>query len=321
MDKNTKRKTLHSILIGREMLPALDNNFEKGDLVHQTKEGIKIWKVTYASRPIPQLRTTDEGELNRTDYIEQLPAFLLEPLRPRSGVGIIAAHQSNCEYHLGGDEPAGLRGDPGMFYGLELAQKGYVVLAPDAVPYGARFHNEQFGGRARGEEQFAHQRSVINGGTLMGRHVLDYMRAVDILQNIAGEKTGMIGHSFGGISTLFTAASDPRIKAGVVSCGFTSYDSIDNPGYLHGLAVTQSGNFRQEFVDMFGLLGLLDQQALYISAGAKDRSLPVEGARKMAALARTKYNSPVTLEVFDGDHAFPQEMRLRAYQFLELNLK
>jgi len=320
MSKDIKRRKLHSILVGEEILPSSNNNFKRGDLIHQTEEAIKIWKVTYPSRPIPQLRTTNDGELNITHYTESLSAFLLEPPQPRLGVGIIAAHQSKCEYHLGGDEPAGLRGDPEMFYGLELAQRGYVVLAPDAVPYGTRFHNEQFGGRERGEDQFAHQRCVINGGTLMGRHMLDYMRAVDILQTIAGEKIGMIGHSFGGISTLFTTASDPRIKAGVVNCGFTSYDSIDDPGYLHGLAVSQSGIFRQEFVDTFGLLGLLDQQALLISAGVHDLSLPVEGARKMVKLARTKYDRPVILEVFDGNHTFPQEIRLRAYQFLEENI-
>ncbi len=321
MNQDTQRKRLHSILLGEEILPAPNTNFERGDLVSETKEGIKIWKVMYSSRPIPRLRTTEDGALDKTYYTESLPAFLLEPSQPRLGAGIIAAHQSKREYHLGGDEPAGLRGDPEMFYGLELARRGYMVLAPDAVPYGARFHQEQFGGRERGEEQFAHQHAVINGGTLMGRQVLDYMRAVDILHNIAGEKIGMIGHSFGGISTLFTTASDPRIKAGVVNCGFTSYDSIDDPGYLHGLAVTQNGSFRREFVDLFGLLGLLDQQALLITAGAKDSSLPIEGARKMVNIAQEKYNSPVTLEVFDGDHTFPQEIRLRAYQFLEENLE
>lgn len=320
MDKDSKRQALHSILVGGEILPASNNNFEKGDLVKSTKEGIKIWKITYSSKPIPLLRTVDDGELSITHYTEPLSAFLLEPPRPRSDAGIIAAHQSKCEYHRGGDEPAGLRGDPEMFYGLELAQRGHIVLAPDAVPYGARFHNEQFGGRERGEEQFAHQHAVINGGTLMGRHVLDYMRAVDILNTIAGEKIGMIGHSLGGITTLFTAAADPRIKAGVVNCGFTSYDSIDDPGYLHGLSVIPTGSFRQEFVDLFGLLGLLDQQALLIIAGTKDHSFPVEGAGKMVRLALAKYNSPVTLEVFEGGHVFPQEMRRRAYQFLESKL-
>lgn len=312
---------MHSILVGSEILPAADNHFEKADLVSLTKEGIKIWKVTYSSRPIPLLRTTDDGELNLTYHTESLPAFLLEPSKPRSDTGIIAAHQSKCEYDLGGDEPAGLRGDPEMFYGLELAQRGYTLLAPDALPYGARFQQEQFGRRERGEEQFAHQRSVINGGTLMGRHVLDYMRAVDILQNIAGEKIGMIGHSFGGISTLFTVASDPRIKAGVVNCGFTSYDAIDEPGYLHGLAVTQPGNFRQEFVDTFGLLGLLEEQVLFISAGAEDHSLPLAGIRKMVNIAQAKYDCAVTLEVFAGGHAFPLETRLHAYNFLEEKLK
>lgn len=320
MNKDDKRRSLNAILIGEPIIPQSDCTFEKEKLINKD-QGIKTWEVSYPSRPIPRLRTTLDGELNRTYYTESLHALLLEPTKPILGTGIIAAHQHHCEYLLGGDEPSGLSGNPNMHYGLELAQRGHTVLAPDALPFGTRFNNERFNGRERGEEQFAHQRSVINGGTLMGRHVLDYMRAVDILQKITGEKIGMIGHSLGGITTLFTTASDPRIKAGVVNCGFGSYDSIDANEYLHNLAVTQNGNFRREFVDLFGLLGILDQQALLISAGTKDPEFPIEDVHKMIKIAKTKYNCSVTLHVFDGNHDFPHKTRLCAYDFLEANLK
>ncbi len=41
---------------------------------------------------------------------------------------IMAIHQDGPQSHIGKSEPAGLAGDKGLFYGLELFQKGYVVL-------------------------------------------------------------------------------------------------------------------------------------------------------------------------------------------------
>ena len=49
-----------------------------------------------------------------------------------------------------------------------------------------------------------------------GNDVWDSMRAVDYLQTldfVDGERIGMVGHPYGGHSTIFAAALEPRIKA------------------------------------------------------------------------------------------------------------
>lgn len=56
--------------------------------------------------------------------------------------------------------------------------------------------------------------------SIHGKAAWDTMRAVDYLQTLPfvdAEAIGMVGHSYGGHSTLFTAALEPRIKAAFAS--------------------------------------------------------------------------------------------------------
>src|SRR6185312_3647456 len=70
---------------------------------------------------------------------EQGCAWLLTPRGAATGAGprpaVLALHQTVPQ---GKDEPAGLEGDPELALGRELAARGFVVLAPDAVGFGER---------------------------------------------------------------------------------------------------------------------------------------------------------------------------------------
>ncbi len=46
-----------------------------------------------------------------------------------------AHHQHASQFHLGKSEVVGLKGDADQAYGSELAERGYVVIAPDALAY------------------------------------------------------------------------------------------------------------------------------------------------------------------------------------------
>jgi hypothetical protein len=74
------------------------------------------------------------------EHDERVAAFVLVPKhRPKLCPGIVAHHQHAGQWDLGKSEVAGLRGDPDQAYGKELAERGYIVFAPDAVgfaPYG-----------------------------------------------------------------------------------------------------------------------------------------------------------------------------------------
>ncbi len=95
-------------------------------------------------------------------------------------------------------------------YARELAERGYVVLAPDYPSFGDYEHD------------FANDDYV--SGTMKG--IVDHMRAVDLLQSLPTvdpERIGVIGHSLGGHNARFVAAFDRRLKVIVSSCGWTPF--------------------------------------------------------------------------------------------------
>jgi acetyl esterase/lipase len=95
-------------------------------------------------------------------------------------------------------------------YGLELAQRGYVVLCPDYPSFGDYDYD------------FANDDYV--SGTMKG--IFNHMRCVDLLESLDyldPEKIGVIGHSLGGHNAIFVGAFDQRLKAIVSSCGWTPF--------------------------------------------------------------------------------------------------
>jgi hypothetical protein len=81
---------------------------------------------------------------------DRVPAYLFLPAAPtpgRRGPAMLALHQTTG---IGKGEPAGLGGRPNLHYALELAQRGYVVLAPDYPSFGDYQYDFQYGGKIAG---------------------------------------------------------------------------------------------------------------------------------------------------------------------------
>ena len=70
---------------------------------------------------------------------ERVKSFVLLP-KNASGTApaVIAHHQHAGQFDLGKSEVVGLAGDPEQAYGAELAERGYVVIAPDALAFEER---------------------------------------------------------------------------------------------------------------------------------------------------------------------------------------
>src|SRR5688572_21802570 len=122
---------------------------------------------------------------------DRVPAYLLTP---KNAVGKLPAmlclHQTT---KIGKGEPAGLGNKPNLRYGLELAERGYVTLAPDDVNFG----DYKFDSYANG----------YASATMKG--IVNHRRAIDLLQSLPevdGSRIGVIGHSRGGHNALFFAA-------------------------------------------------------------------------------------------------------------------
>jgi len=286
------------------------------------KEGVWIIPAEYESRLYPYYEVDHMGETYLSGTRLNIHALLLEPEKPRKK-GIITLHQHAREFELGKSEVAGLKtGKSGntQQYGLELAKKGYPVLCFDFLPFETRKFLPKNSEDYYWGERFAKQDLTMDGVEPMGIHVLDTMRAVDVLNKYGLSDIGVIGHSFGGMVSVYSAACDPRIKVGVSNCGISTFTSVNSSGIVHNWSWSVHDIMR--FGEAHKLFELIAKRPFLISAANKDQHFPIEGVRKLHRLASNFYQDDSLLELyeFEGIHAFPEKARENAYRFLDEHL-
>lgn len=186
------------------------------------------------------------------------------------------------------------------------AREGYVVWAPLLVQY-------PFGDRDRGTAIPATVRKDLDadfraaGTSLMGVEVAKIVRALDSLALRAEpdmSRVAMIGLSYGGFTTLYTAAVEPRIRMAVASCSFDDREAA--PG------TPESGPPRE--LRWSDVAKLIAPRPLQVQSGVNDKLLPIESARAAAA----KVGTPgFEFAEFDGGHEFNGEL---CWRFLRKHL-
>jgi dienelactone hydrolase len=245
---------------------------------------------------------------------------------------ILCLHQT---VRSGKDQTAGvdeLKAE--LEYGPLLAERGFVTLCPDAICFGERY---QVGGSF-----YCHYGDAVRiyqgnaGRSILSKMVDDAMRAVDYLQSLPevdGSRIGCIGHSHGGYGTLFAMAFDQRIKAGVVSCGFTTFRWDPTPArwYRNTALIPRLGTFEGHMqdtpIDFHHLFAAIAPRGLFISAALKDSIFPHLGDTKWINQdVRTVYERVGKAEnfeifTFEGGHGFVPEARDRAWAFFDRQLK
>lgn len=159
---------------------------------------------------------------------DSISAYLLTPHKKKKKTktpAIFCHHQHAGNFELGKSEVVGLSGDPDQAYAKELAELGYIVLAPDALGFEER--NWSTGANACYYEMATR---IIKGQTMLAKNLHDISVAIDYLTSLKSVDTdniGFIGHSYGGRMALWAPAYDNRIKASVSHCGCINYkDSI-----------------------------------------------------------------------------------------------
>lgn len=261
----------------------------------------------------------------------RVPAYLLLPKAVLDGkgraIGVLALMPTN---NVEGNRPVvGLPGPnprPGRNYGEELAQRGFVVLAPP-YPHLADYKPDLEG-------------LGYKSGTM--KAVWDNIRALDVLAATPGVSPngyGAIGHSLGGHNSIYTAVFDERIKAIVSSCGFDSFldyysenPTVWQPGkgwtqnrYMPALA-SYAGRLPEIPFDFHELAGALAPRAFLAIAPKGDTNFKWLSVDRIAAAARPVFALHGAAEKFavehpDCAHDFPDAMREKAYAWLERWLK
>jgi hypothetical protein len=258
----------------------------------------------------------------------RVPAYLLIPKDALAGrrkaPAVLCLHPTDNV--IGHKVVVGLGGKPNRDYARELAELGFVTLAP-SYPLLANYQPEV---KAPGWQS----------GTM--KAIWDNIRGLDLLETLPFVRRGgfgAIGHSLGGHNSVYTAVFDERIKVIVSSCGLDSYLDYYNgnpgvwlpeKGWCQTRYMPRLADYRLRLAeipfDFHEMIGALAPRVCFINAPLKDSNFKWDSVDRVAAAALPVYRlfgKPGNLTVAhpDCDHDFPNEMRERAYALLEKHLK
>lgn len=249
---------------------------------------------------------------------------------------IIALHSTGP----GASQTVGLTPTPNRSYGMELAQRGYVVLAIDTISGGERIYP---GYEAYYTNEFY---KAYPNWSAMDKMISDHKKGLDYLcglKIVDSERLGCIGHSLGGYNSFFLQAFEPRIKAAVSSCGFTPMGKTNSPyqlaredWFVHFNPICRN-YIRAGMIpcDMHEFMALCAPRPLFNYSGKKDAIYCHPSEKKEGnfsdwwqvvneALNQVSrvYEISGASENFvrvegEGGHDFPPDVREKAYRFLD----
>jgi dipeptidyl aminopeptidase/acylaminoacyl peptidase len=254
----------------------------------------------------------------------RVPAYLCIPKDllkgNRKAPALLCLHSTDNT--LGHGIVVGLGKNPNHNYAIELAERGYVTLAP-SYPLLAKYQPDL---KQLGWES----------GSL--KAVWDNMRGLDYLQSLPfvnPDALGTIGHSLGGHNSVFTAVFDERLKVVVSSCGLDSflnyYDgNARNWAAEKGWCQTRympklsryQGRLQEIPFDFHELIGALAPRCVFINAPTGDGNFKADSVDRIAKAARPIFklyghDNRLRVEHPKCGHDFPPELRQVAYEFID----
>ena len=258
----------------------------------------------------------------------RVPAYLSIPKSALAGKparAVLCLHGTNNV--VGHGTVVGLGETKNRSYALELAQRGYVTLAPN-YPLLAKYQPDL---ASLGWES----------GTL--KAVWDNIRGLDLLESLsyvdAKPGFGTIGHSLGGHNSVYTAVLEPRLKAIVSSCGLDSYldyyqgdekNWYPEKGWCQTRYMLKLASYRGRLADIpfdfHELIGALAPRATLIVAPLRDSNFRHESVARIVKAARPVFQlhaaeDQLRVEYPDCEHDFPEEMRQAAYALFDKHLR
>ncbi len=272
---------------------------------------------------------------------ERIPAYLLLPRNaPRAKQpGILAAHQCALACDVGKEQVVGKSVDwPDQAYGLELVREGFVVLAPDANKVGERYDSSlrepwQTAAMLPEGQEACCTAPGGSWGPIRWKPVFNVMRGIDLLVQhplVNPLRIGMIGHSSGAETLLWSMPLDSRIRTGVISGG--GLMGLTGPSVPLATAQWLSRTLPLPFTDVVRLIA---PRAFFEVIGNEDYlnicDDSLKGADVDARMAAKRAAHEAIGEVyrlhgarerlalyeFDGGHCFPAPARKAAYAWLK----
>lgn len=260
--------------------------------------------ITYTSQPQPG---------------GQVPAYLCIPKTALAGTktsAVLCLHPT--ENTLGHKVVVGLGGKPHRQYAAELAERGFVTLAP-SYPLLAGYQPDL---------------KALNTPSGTMKAVWDNIRGLDYLESLpfvdSTRGFATIGHSLGGHNSIYTAVMDERLKVIVSSCGFDSfldYKGGDLRGWNQERYMSRMGSHLGKAAevpfDFYELIACLAPRHVYVNAPLRDANFKWDSVDRIAAAALPVFKLHGVAEDHllvahpDSDHDFPDKERLESYAIIE----
>jgi dienelactone hydrolase len=262
---------------------------------------------------------------------DRMPAYLLIPKQRKGRVpavlcfyGTTSGAGKETAVGLSGPKP-GSPPEKNRGFAVDFAEAGFVAFAADYLRDGERVRP---GRRPYDTTEFYQK---FPDWSVHGKDVWDNARAIDYLQTldfVDPERIGMVGHSYGGHSTIFAAALEPRIKAAVANGPVSEFRD-------HGLhwAVPKGAGSSQSLpgmrpyvldptlplpVTFYEFTALIAPRPLLVGQAVGERRPREE---ENYAAVRQVYQAlgradRVRYHWYAGDHDFPPEARRAAVEWL-----
>ncbi len=247
----------------------------------------------------------------------RVPAYLCIPKTALAGKAVPAVlclHPT--ENNIGHKVVVGLGGKPHRQYASELAERGYITLAP-SYPLLAKYQPDL---KALG----------FTSGTM--KAIWDNIRGLDLLESMPEVKKdngfATIGHSLGGHNSIFTAIFDTRLKVIVSSCGFDSvldYYGGNIKGWVQERYMLKMGDYlghpQEVPFDYYELIPALAPRRVFVNAPMKDANFKWDSVDRIATAAAPIFKlygveANLTIRHPASDHDFPDQERYESYEVI-----
>ena len=213
---------------------------------------------------------------------------------------------------LAEDEQTPVADTHNLFFVEHCLKRNIAVLCVEQRSFGLRRELVQERRSDRSCRE-AVVRALTIGRVLNGERVFDVMRAIDWLEQRKNQgkgidltRLGILGHSSGGMTAMYAAALDERLRYVMLSCSVARFaDSIIPIGHCECNAVP--GIYTQ--LEMADILAAIAPRPLVIVNGREDPIFPLASAKKVVATVRRAYAAAgakdlVRLIDGDGGHRF-----------------
>jgi dienelactone hydrolase len=265
----------------------------------------------------------------RTTEYSDLPLYLLVPKQARRAPAVLALHGHGYGVKdiIGLWEDGTERLQPDGYhrdFACGLAEKGFVVAAPEVSCFGERQHNYENAHlwRLQPTCHGGNTYAIMLGKSIAGLRVLDGLRVVDYLRTrdeVNPDAIGAMGISGGGMHTFFSTCMDERIKACVISGYFCDWRksilSIFHCtcNFVPGLLTLG---------ELSDLAALIAPRPLLVEHGTRDDIFPIEDVKRTVEKARRAWEvfgaaQNLATDYFEGRHRINGDL---AYEFLAKHL-